>query len=549
MRADNKALESAPLFRPFAFLLILIWLGAPACLSAADRTSAKSAARAGGYDLVVLLIVDQFRYDYLQRFGDSFRHGLRRLMTEGVSFADAHHAHALTETCPGHAALATGVHPSRSGIVENNWVDRATGADVYCVGDPEFQRSPRPILVDGIADWLRAQDPAARVFSISGKDRAAIVMGGHKPDGVYWYDRLTGGFATSAYYPPAPDWVASFNIRQGAARYFGQSWRASSMPRELAEKAQVVRLDRGVFPDDFPHPLGPGEVVPSPAFFDAFFGTPLQDAELNAFAGMLIEREGLGTDRHTDLLAISYSALDLVGHQYGPNSREVMDTLLRLDVLIGELLDRIETRVGKGRTLVLFSSDHGVQALPEYQRLHGVAATRAGAEDVACLQRARDYLKEHFDNRRLFSKGLRLDDAAVAKLNVSSDALDQVVRERIESCAAVARVWTRAELLDGEGSDLPYFAAYRNSLHPERGDDYFIQYRENHQPVRGTGTGHGTPYDYDTHVPLIFWGGGLRAHTVAAPAATVDAAPTLAALAGIRVPAGLDGRDRVDQVR
>ena len=343
--------------------------------------------------------------------------------------------------------------------------------------------------------------------------------------------------------------MTAFNREQSAARYFGQSWRALPVPAELADKAQVVTLDRGLFPDDFPHALGPGEIVPSPAFYKALYESPFLDAQLNAFVTELIEKERLGAGGHTDLLAVSYSALDLVGHHYGPNSREVMDTLLRLDALIGALLDRLDQQVGKGRTLVLFSSDHGVEPLPEYQRLHGVDATRADAEDIACLQRVRAYLKDHFQGREIFRKGLLLDQAVVAKLGVSREALDQVVKERIESCTAVERLWTRTELQAGEGADQPYFAAWRNSLHPDRGDDYFIQFRENHQPVRGTGTGHGSPYACDTHVPLIFRGGNLRAHSIDTPVATVDAAPTLAALAGIRVPPGLDGQDRSAQVR
>lgn len=531
------------MIRVLALALILL-AGFPPGRAAADATAPRSASPA----LVVLLVADQFRYDYLERFAPLYRHGLRRLLNEGVNFTHADHAHALTETCPGHAALATGMHPAHSGIVENAWVDRASGKEVYCVDDPQFKQSPHQLAVESIGDWLRNQDPAARVFAASGKDRAAIMLGGQHPSGVWWYDGATGGFVSSAYYPPSPDWVEGFNRAQDATRWFGENWRALPVPADLAAAAQVVTLDHSLFGDDFPHAVGQAEVVPSSAFYKAFYESPFLDALLDAFVARLIDEEKPGTRGHTDLLAISYSALDLVGHHYGPNSREVMDTLLRLDTLIGDLLDRLDRLVGKGRTLVLFSSDHGVEPLPEYQRLHGIAARRADAEDVACLQSTRAYLRDHFQGHDIFRSGLLLDDKVVAALGVSRKALDQTVRDRLESCAAVDRVWTRTELLADGGGDQPYFTAWRNSLYPDRGDDYFIQYRENFQ-LHGTGTGHGTPYAYDTHVPLIFWGGKLRPGAIDAPVATVDAAPTLAALAGIRTPKDLDGQDRSGLIR
>ena len=500
--------------------------------------------------LVVLIVVDQMRYDYLERFGPLFTGGLRRLMDESVSFTDAHHDHAVTTTAPGHASLATGLHPSRHGIVDNSWFDGEEGDWVYSVEDSGDGRSPRRLLAPTLGDWMKRASWRSRVFAASGKDRSAILLAGRRADGAFWFDREEGGFTSSDFYPAEPRWLAQLNARQPADEAFGEPWEP--LPETAAVLAEPQRasafgiedLPRGLFPRSFPHVAGRYSFAPEEAFYDALYDTPVVDLLLARLAVTLLEAEGLGSDAYPDLLALSFSAVDSVGHAYGPNGPELLDALLRLDAALGEVLAAIDRWVGLGRAVVVLSADHGVVPFPEYRQLHGLPGRRADAELLLCVQRVGRRLADRLGERRWLTPYGTADEEALAASGRTRREVEEAAREELEACPGIERVWTRSELESGGAAADPMGRLFAHSFYPGRSPDLFIQVEEYFLPRRLDGTTHGSPWPYDTHVPwLLRLPGGGRGE-VAERVATVDVAPTLAALIATTPPAGLDGEDR-----
>ena len=290
--------------------------------------------------LVLLLVVDQMRADYLIRFGHLFEGGLARLMEDGVAFTEAHHDHSATATAPGHASLATGCHPSRHGVIGNYWFDRETGEPGYAVEEG----GPARLLCPGLGDWLKERYGSSRVLSASQKDRSAVMMGGKKPDGAFWYD-WQGGFETSEYYSrTAPEWVSGFNDEKQVDVHFGEAWAVEELAPEAAELLAIDDTSLGFTDRDFPHSYGGAAVAPGESFYEGLYVSPVLDEHLASFAVRAVYAEGLGEDEVPDLLALGFSALDAVGHRYGPNSREVMDTISDLDQSSARSLRDGETR-------------------------------------------------------------------------------------------------------------------------------------------------------------------------------------------------------------
>lgn len=516
----------------------------PAAIAVACGTP--PAPRGEGVSLVVLVAVDQARYEYLERFRPLLAGGLARLLDEGTVFTNAFQNHATTETAPGHAALSTGTEPAHSGIVANEWFERDTGRVVLSVGT-SAEPSPEYLETTALADWMRAADSRSKVFSASAKDRSAVMLGGHDPDGAYWYDSSTGAWRTASYYDRARrQWLEDYNLSRPLESLFGSEWTplASQVPRE---EYGIRDADRGLFAQGFPHPLGGYELEPGPWFYGAIYGTPFIDWYLGQLAQTIVVQEDLGADGNVDLLALSFSALDTVGHAYGPNSPEVLDVVLRLDRVLGELLDLLVDRVGREHLLVALSADHGVPALPELLALEGEPARRLGADDVACVQNAGLALRHRIGGRdwlRSAEGGFYLNERALAGLGVDKADIERAAADLLQQCDAVRRVWTSTELAAGEPVDDPYWERYHNNFFPGRSPDLQVQLWPHYLAYAGTGTTHGSPYDYDAHVPIVFWGAGIPHGSVATRVAAVDVAPTLAALLGVRAPADLDGVER-----
>ena len=554
-----------------------------------ERATAAAGFADGAPRLVLFLVIDQGGADVLQRYRPLFDGGLARLMDEGVQFTDTHQAHAITETAPGHATLASGRYPSHHGIIGNDWIDPESGDDVYAVEDSEYGVSPAELATDTLGDWLRAAAPDARVFTASGKDRAAILLGGHGADAAYWYSRSTGRFVTSGYYDRSdrepegeetPPWLERFDEEQAPVEWFGTLWQPLPEVAAAQDDLGLERVDLGAMNpvQSFPHALGDLSLAPDEAYFRDLYGTPFADVYLERFVEALIDGEGLGEDATPDLLAVSFSALDSVGHWYGPESPELVDTLVRLDQTLGRLLDAVDRRVGLDRTLVVLSADHGVLDVPELLAARGEDAARLSDRDVACFHRVDAALDARWGEADWFRPGPFLNrDAVDALLASGADgvtgraAIEEVVRHELEACPHVERVWTRSELEalgDSPGpaagaSSLPRL--YAHAFFPARSPDFLIRFAAEFLPVSlPLATSHGSPYPYDTHVPWVTRLPGApadagararagattdRARVIDTYAETVDVAPTVAALLGIPTPADVDGTDRSDRLR
>lgn len=518
---------------------------------------AASRTRAAPPALAVVLVVDQMRADYMDRFAGRYEAGLARLAARGVVFTEAHQDHALTLTGPGYATVATGVHPARSGIVGNDWWDRVQRRRVYAVEDPDSPildvdaaegRSPRWLLRDTLGDWLKRDRPGGRVFSVAIKDRAAILMGGQAPDGVFWYDDDSGAFVTSSFYAArTPEWVARFNRAGWADRYLEEGWNRLRAPESYAasrEDAFVAEAD-GVH-TTFPHRFGAG--APGPAYYRALRTTPFADELTLRFVRELISAEGPGDDGVPDVLFVGLSAADSVGHAFGPYSQEVEDYYLRLDGMLGRLLDFLDRRVGRERYLLALCADHGVLAMPEELQRRGVDAGRVSSSEAwkvfsAAGERAASELGLSAAPGFGYVNGL--------VLGLDGERLSDDQRARFRSGVAAALreqtmfddVFTYDELIDEATEDRPYLEMYRRSFHPQRAPDLLSLGREHYLISAGpTSTTHGSPYRYDTHVPLIFFGHGLAGGRHDERVGIVDLAPTLAYLLGLTPPDDLDGR-------
>lgn len=540
--------------RAAAALLASVLVAGGCARPGADRPSEPAASLSPDAPrLVLLLVVDQLPAAQLERYRPLFTGGLARLLDESAAFTDAHHRHAVTSTAPGHATVATGRHPSGHGIIGNGWFDPETGEDVYCIDDPDHGLSPRNLLATTLGDWLREAVPEARVFAAGGKDRAAVLLGGHEPDGAFWYDRETGRFTTSTYYRPEeseePRWLEAFHDEHLPVERFGSSWEPLPEVAAAAGSLELGRIDFGAVDPwfRFPHTLGGMSLSPGEGYFGDLYGTPFLDAYLARFARTLLEAEGLGQDAAPDLLALSFSAPDTVGHWYGPDSLEYADTLARLDRILGELLDAVDRRVGLDRTLILLTADHGVAPAPEVLAARGQPGHRAGVDEALCFQRLDRELDRRFGAADWFRPGPFVREDALAQHGVERSVLEQAAREYLEACPGVERVWTRTELDTGPPAGDLESLLQLHSFHPERSPDLDVTLEEGFLQIPPPlAASHGSPHPYDTHVPWLVRGPGIGAGTISEPVATADLAPTAAALVGIPVPAGVDGVDRGD---
>lgn len=505
--------------------------------------------------LTILISVDQLRSDYLDRFGSEFTGGFKRLTSQGRVFANADLNYAMSLTGPGHATLSTGSYPGKSGIVSNDWVDHTTHKEVYCVEDPGAKpvagegggMSPRNLLVPALGDWMKAAFPQSRVVSIGGKDRAAILLGGKKPDRVFWYSNKTGHMVTSDYYTKdLPSWASQFNQNDWFAKNLPPAWT------ELKPESAYAKDE----PDDFAAESSWGGSTTFPHAFEAgkkyqeLQDSPYWDMLVLDFARTALKEEKLGQRGVPDLLCLALSATDYVGHSFGPNSHEMHDHLLRLDLALGSFLAEVEKEVGAGKVIVALSADHGVLPLPEYttQFEHGIARrispTKSIEPRVTELenQLKREWKISDWLIRSTDSEGNALNYDAAAKAGVSRESLQSRVRKGLQAIDGIQAVYFRDELEAKTADSRPYLSQFRNSYSSQRGGDFEILYCQSclidDDPA---GTTHGSPYPYDTHVAMLFWGAGIKAGREDQEAHTVDIAPTLARLLGVSFPKTVDG--------
>lgn len=509
--------------------------------------------------LCVVVIVDQMRADYLQRYAGYFSGGLAWLLRDGAVFLNVRHQHARTETAPGHATLSTGTHPSRHGIISNSWFDTTVGKGLYAVEDSlvlnfdsneRTGRSPRFLQRTTLGDWLKGQYPGAKVISISRKDRGAILLGGHKPNGVYWFNTRNGGFTSSSYYlDKLPQWVVDWNNRHEADKFFRSSWE-KLMPEEeyFASREDLFDGESDAGNPTFPHVFPRRDTLDVEAFYKWLTGNPFADELTFSFATAALHAEQLGADRTPDLLCISLSSTDAVGHAYGPLSQEMQDNMLRLDQKLGEFLAEVDSVVGLEDCLVALSSDHGVLPLPEELRRRGFESARITADEIRTeLEDVLAEMAQELNTRRPLlknaSEGLYLDYSAADSAGLSREAFQQRMANKLSTLSFVEDVFTAAELSSGNGTNREFAEQFRHSFFPGRSPDLHVRYKQYFliSPYR-SGTSHGSVYDYDSRVPMIFLGKSVTAGQFTEPCATVDFAPTLAGLLRLSLPGDVDGK-------
>ena len=537
--------------------------------------------------LVLLIVVDQFRYDYLTRFGDLFgSRGIGRLMRAGASWTEANFDQVPTFTAPGHAVFMTGAWPSQTGIVANEWYERDTGLKVKSITDDSTQMlagrpgqkgySPRRLLCSTVGDELRlAGSDRSRVIGISTKDRSAILPAGRRANAAYWFSTDTGNMTSSTYYfNQMPAWVTRFNDRHMADGWFGAHWDRLLPESEYSRRAGKddvpwENLDKSSNDTNFfPHVITGGAASPSRFFYKALEYTPFSNDLLVAFAKEAITNEGLGDDDDTDVLSVSFSANDYVGHRFGPYSQEAMDMSLRVDRQIGTLLDFVDARIGLQNVVVVFTADHGASPVPEQAALmklpgrrYQKAELRQMVEEGLRAKYARpdrpatDYIQT-FSNKEEIEPGLingnfYLNRAALKRDGIDLDECERVVGELSMRMPGAARYFTRVQLENSSLQSSDVIA--RRVLHgyyPQRSGDVIVVFEpynilfdlpDDPTDPRSTAT-HGSPYSYDTHVPLIIMGRDFAAGSYTRAATPADIAPTLAGLLSVQAPSCSVGR-------
>ena len=490
--------------------------------------------------LVVTIVVDQFRYDYLTRFRADYHGGLDRMLREGAVFTNARYGQAPTVTAVGHSIVTTGAMPSVTGIVGNAWIDRESGRQVTSVCDDRYQvvgaetpkpgprcsdwdpASPRRLLVGTVGDELKNRDGRSKVIGISLKARSAILPSGHRADGAFWFDDKSGAFISSTFYfSELPSWVARFN--------------ALGLPREYVDKKW-----EGFGGWDF-HAV-PG----SPRTYERIPASPWGNELVEKLAEAAIDGEKLGQREATDLLAISFSSNDYVGHQTGPDAPEVRDMCIRTDRLLGRLFEVIGEKVGLENALFVLTADHGVSPAPELQAERKMPGgyIHVGIEDIvrsALFKKfgAKDLVLGSVDN------AIYLDYQALGAKNIELAAACQAAAAALLAVpqAHVARVYTRDQLQQGMAGDR-IANAVLNGFYAARSGDVIVIFEPYWMPAlwAGAKTTHFTPYNYDTHVPVVFFGAGVRPGRYRADIQVNDIAPTLSALIDVEPPAGAFGR-------
>lgn len=506
-------------------------LGAPALLGALAvalpmSQPAPRPPAPGSASLVVLFVVDQMRPDYFDRYAAQFTGGFARLRREGAFFPRGMQDHAITQTAPGHSTLLSGRPPSSTGIVTN---DDGVGDALYPLLDApgETGASPRNFNGTSLYDWMLARDPDARALSISRKDRGAILPVGRARAEVFWF--AGGHFTTSRYYASVlPDWVRAFNARGSVARLAGKRWDLL-LPASAYPERDSMPWERNGRDIAFPHILPPADSIDAGITLYPWMDSLTLDLALEG-----VRRTGIGRRDRPDLLVVSLSTTDKVGHDWGPDSRELHDHLLRLDRWLGRFLDSLATMVPHERTYFALSADHGTQRVPEYNRevLH-VPGARQWLGSYVSEGHTRFDTRYHRDFGFRFEYGLLMADTAeLHALGVNVDSLAASWAASAARKPGVRHVYTPRSLADAPPSDV-FAGRWRRSIPPGTGwlfaavpDDGVVW------SMSGVAN-HGTPLEADVRVPIILAGPGVLPGRYERPVRTVDIGPTLARLIGV----------------
>jgi predicted AlkP superfamily pyrophosphatase or phosphodiesterase len=487
--------------------------------------------------LIIAIVVDQFRYDYLLRFKDDYTSGFKMLLDRGAVFDDAHHVHFPTVTAVGHSTFLSGAVPSISGIVGNQWYDREMKKVVTSVSDPETKlvggipgaegSSPRRMLVSTVGDEIKMQGQQIKVIGISIKDRGAILPSGHMADAAYWFDADSNRWTTSSYYMgELPRWVSDYNGTHPHSRAIGAEWKALDAKPGDKPLCTMVAGVAGV------------------RYCESIEASPWGNELIEEFAEKALANEKLGTHPGTDVLTVSFSSNDYVGHAMGPDAPEIRDISRRTDLLLGKLLTAIDKQVGLDNVTLVLTADHGVSPVPEVNNARKMPGGRLADKDIYnAIQKA---LETKYGEGKWVLTGSSatmpyLDTTLTTKYKASEADVEATAAEAVRALPHIFRVYTAADLLAGRVSDDIVSKAISYGFYPQRAGNLFV-IQEPYYLFDAAGTSHGTPFDYDSHVPVIFMGAGIKPGHYFEKIAVNDIAPTLAAIAGVETPSGSVGR-------
>lgn len=523
---------------------------ATACVRArtTDAEQIPAAPVTGGPKLVVILTVDQMRADYVDRFKDDWNRGLKRLVEQGAWFREAAFPYLATVTCVGHATIATGSFPRTHGIIQNAWWDRDLHQLTTCTQDPSARNIGYDAPVTGgdsafrlatptFADVMRTER-GAHVVSLALKARSAIMTAGRGGDAVTWLTEAGDSWVTSTAFADAPvNAVKAFTDANPIAGDFGKTW------------TRMLPASRYGGPDDgegeapppgwtrtFPHELKGKADTPDELYRTLWQRSPYADAYLGRFASALVESMRLGRHETTDVLSVSFSTPDLVGHAFGPQSHEVQDVFAHLDETIGTLLDRLDALVGKDRYVVALSSDHGVMAIPEQMKRAGQDAGRLDSNAIRTVieRHAADALGAGPYVARANGNDIYFEPGMYATITATPGAIERVI-DAVAALPGIAKVYRSEQVRDGAQSSDPLLRAAALSYFPGRNGDLVIVPKPGWS-FSATGTTHGTAAADNQRVPIVLMGDGIRPGEYVQPATPADIAPTLAALCGVKLP-------------
>lgn len=518
--------------------------------------------------LIVFLSLDQFRYDYLSLFKQYFvSDGLNFLLRQGAVFDDCKYLQATTHTAVGHSVMASGSYPYKTGIVANDWYDEDLGRSIYSVYDQDVRlvgaeertdlwtSSPRNFIGSTVGDQLKLHTMGrARVFSVSNKDRAAILMGGKMADAAYWIDDDLGEIVTSTYYADRyPDWMVAYRKEKPLTRWMGREWTLT-LPED---RYPVVDATLRTFYDvrygmgaSFPHTIGTADGRPTKDYFHAVRSSPFGAEAIIEFAQKLVVEEKLGRHDETDLLCLSISVTDRVAHEYGPMSAELMDAVVKLDRYLSSFFRFIGHEVGHDNVLYVLTADHGGAPIPEIAASLGMEAGRINLDSVQVFIETlmqKKYGSLSGKNRyvsMISDPNIYLNETVLSEKNIDKKAAeDYIARSLKAEFRAIYRVYRDVDIQSGEVMpDMISQHVIRNFF-PGRSGDLVVVLKPYYVWDWDTkGTDHGQPYSYDTHVPLVFAGKKwIKAGRYTETCSPADIAPTLSEILQIESPAGNDG--------
>ncbi len=514
--------------------------------------------------LVVGIVVDQMRQEYLYRFAPKFGEGgFKRLMNDGFMLKNAHYNYVPTYTGPGHASIYTGSTPAVHGIIGNDWFDKQTKKNVNCVEDDRYKPvgndegngdvSPSRLLTTTITDELKLfTQQKGKVVALSIKDRGAVLPAGHLPDGAYWYDGKSGKFITSNYYRVAlPEWMNTFNALNLADQYLSREWKTTfpisqyteSSPDDSPYEGKMKGKEKPVFPYNLK------DLRAANGNFDLIGATPFGDDLLTEATKAAIDGEGLGKDDITDFLAVSFSCPDLVGHAMGPNSVEIEDMYIRLDKNVEDLLKKLDKTIGVGLYTVFLTADHAVAENAQYQKDNSIPADFFKAKEVEAG--LTEFLQKQYPGKKIVEKisndqifinqeafGAELKTAGLDMLIAT-----ELITKYLMATPGVAQVYSEATLRQSNYEEKGIKGMIVRGYNPKRSGNIAFALEPGWFAWGGTtGTTHGSPYTYDTHVPVVFYGFGVKKGSTSNYHAITDIAPTLSVLLKIKFPNGCMGQ-------